>query len=144
MSEPLFQILLIDDDEDDLEIMSSSLALHGVRTKCFDSGEKALLYLKLIEDVSDQPVLIILDYNMPRVNGQQMLVLLKGTKLIKDIPVVMYSTAISAVLKKDLSELGAFESFRKPDSYRGIQVQTAIFKDLVHSFTNNIAFKAVH
>ena len=137
MSEPMFQVLLIDDDGDDLEIMSASLALQGIRTKCFDSGEKALSYLKLIEDVTDRPVLIILDYNMPKVNGQETLVLLKNNKDIKDIPVVMYSTSISTVLKKNFLDLGAYGSFIKPHSYRGIQVQTGIFKDLVHSFTND-------
>jgi len=89
------------------------------------------------EDVSDRPALIILDYNMPGVNGQQMLALLKDNKAIQDIPVVMYSTSLSAVLIKNLSDAGAFECFKKPDSYKGIQVQTGIFKDLVNSFTIN-------
>lgn len=137
MYEPSFQVLLIDDDEDDLEIISSSLELQGIRTKCFNSGEEALIYLKLIEDVLDKPLLIILDYNMPKINGQQMLGLLKDTKTSKDIRVVMYSTSISADLKKDLSDLGAFECFKKPDSYRGIEAQTVIFKNLVHSFTSD-------
>ena len=137
MSEPLFQVLLIDDDVDDLEIVSSLLELQGIRTKCFDSGAKAFFYLQLIEDVSLRPGLIVLDYNMPRVNGEQILILLKNNKDIKDIPVVMYSTTLSAVLKKALSDLGAFECITKATSYTGLQAQAATFRDMVHSFTTD-------
>lgn len=133
MSEPLFHILLIDDDEDDLEILSSLLFLKGIRSKCFDSGEKAIYYLQFISDTSDLPSLIILDYNMPRINGQQILQLIKNNKPIKDIPVVMYSTSMSSILKKALMELGALDCYAKAGTYSDLEAQAELFKNLADS-----------
>jgi len=75
-------VMLIDDDEDDLELMSSSLELAGIRIKNFNSGIKALFYLSLLSSDMDLPSLIIMDYNMPKSNGQQILLLLKSRNFL--------------------------------------------------------------
>jgi DNA-binding response OmpR family regulator len=133
MFKPQPYIILIDDDEDDLETLSSSLQLAGVRVKTFDSGKKALSYLNLM--IEELPSLIILDYNMPRINGQQVLILLKGHHNTMNIPVVMYSTSISLVFKKVLLQLGALDCFVKPTSHSEFKSQVALFKDLASSFS---------
>ena len=66
MTEPTTYILLIDDDEDDLEMISAGLELKGLNVKTFDSSAKALSYLTLLSTYSNLPSLIILDYNMPK------------------------------------------------------------------------------
>ena len=94
MTEPTTYIILIDDDEDDLEMISAGLEMKGLKVKTFDSSAKALSYLTLLSSNSKLPSLIILDYNMPKKNGQQVLHAVKDNRVTKNIAVIMYSTGI--------------------------------------------------
>ena len=86
---------MIDDDEDDLEMLSSELEKKGIKVKTFDSSAKALLYLILIPTTDALPALIIMDYNMPNKNGQEVLLILKENNGTKDIPVIFVSASHS-------------------------------------------------
>lgn len=131
MPEPHPYIMLVDDDTDDLEMLSSSFNDIGIRTRSFDSGEKAIYYLQLIADTNDLPALIISDYNMPRINGEEMLENIKSNKNTKDIPVVVYSTGMSRFSKKKLIDLGAIDCFTKADSYQEFTTQVGVFKNIM-------------
>jgi response regulator RpfG family c-di-GMP phosphodiesterase len=134
MNEPLPYILLIDDDHDDNEMLSAALEQQGLKTRSFESGEKACFFLRLISDTSDLPVLIILDYNMPKINGQQILKFIKSNKDTGRIPVLVYSTHMSPVFRKVLLDSGASECFMKPWSYPEFIIQVQKFKELAFSF----------
>ena len=127
--EPVPYILLIDEDQDDLDMYSFELKLKGVKVRTFESTEKALVFLDLMSETRDLPSLIILDYNMPKKNGQQVLQILKQNKDTKNIPVVVYSTSISDQLRKQLSAAGALDCFAKPWNYRDIVTQVEIFQE---------------
>lgn len=137
MNEPLPYILLIDDDHDDNEMLSSALEQQGLKTRYFESGEKACCFLKLISDTLDLPVLIILDYNLPKFNGQQILKLIKGNKDTTKIPVLVYSTYMNPVFRSALLESGASDCFKKPWSYPEFISQVRTFKELAFSFITN-------
>jgi CheY-like chemotaxis protein len=136
MPEPRPYILLIDDDSDDLEMFSSELEKKGLRVKTFDSSTNALFYLKLMFDIQQLPSLIIMDYNMPKRNGYQVLQLIKDNKDTKNIPVVMYSTSMSAILKTQLGDAGALHCFNKPWTTKELYNQVQIFHELASSITN--------
>ena len=123
-------ILLIDDDEDDLKLFSSGLEMKGVKVKAFDSSTKALFYLTLREGDMELPSLIILDYNMPKKNGQRVLRAIKDNKSTKDIPVVMYSTSMSGVLKTQLLAAGALDCFAKPWTQHELNCHVEKFQEL--------------
>jgi CheY-like chemotaxis protein len=113
MYQPQPYVLLIDDDEEDLEMFSSGLEMKGVKVRAFDSPSKALLHLAHYGDM-ELPLLIMLDYNMPKKNGRQVLQEIKDNKSTGHIPVVMYSTSMSEVLKTQLLVDGALDCFSKP------------------------------
>ncbi len=73
-----------------------------------------------------------MDYNMPKCNGQQILLLIKKRKDLKNIPVVMYSTLFSDDHKKRLYELGALDCFTKPWEFSKIKEQVGIFRDMAY------------
>jgi CheY-like chemotaxis protein len=137
MLEPQPYILLIDDDEDDLEMFSSGLEKKGIKVKTFDSSTKALFYLTLMSDNKELPSLIIMDYNMPKKNGQQVLSMIKGNAETKNIPVVMYSTSMPDLLKEKLSNAGAQDCFSKPWNTKELNTQVEIFHGLADSFISN-------
>jgi CheY-like chemotaxis protein len=130
-------ILLIDDDEDDLEMFSSELGKKGIKVKSFQSSSKALFYLTLMSGNMQLPSLIIMDYNMPKRNGQQVLLLIKDNSDTKNIPVVMYSTGMSELLKCQLLDAGALDCFNKPWTRQELNTQVGIFRELAYSFSSN-------
>ena len=93
-------ILLIEDDM--IEIMklnraSSSLQLNHKITEA-NNGEDAL---KLLEDKDSLPDIILLDLNMPKINGIEFLKILKADNRLKYIPTVILTTSNN---QKDLLE----------------------------------------
>lgn len=126
-------ILLIDDDEDDMELLSSSLEMLGLSIIILNAGDKAIDYLNLKK--GSLPALIILDYNMPRINGEQVLLLLKSNTYTKDIPVIMYSTSMSPVFKNAIVDLGALACITKPSAYSEFIAQVALFREIAYSYT---------
>jgi CheY-like chemotaxis protein len=130
-------IFLIDDDEDDLEILSPLLESPCIKVRTFNSGEKAVFYMQLLADIEGHPSLIILDYNMPRINGEQLLLLIKNNGNTRHIPVVMYSTSMSLVLRKALIDLGAHDCFVKPSTYSETMRHAELFKSMACSFNSS-------
>jgi len=137
MHEPLPYILMIDDDEDDLEMFSSALQKKGIKVKSFDSSTKALFYLTLMSGNRELPSLIIMDYNMPKKNGQQVLSLIKSNDDTKEIPVVIYSTNMPDLLRNRLSDAGALDCFSKPWSHQEYNKLVEILQKLTYSFISN-------
>lgn len=134
MYKPQPYILLIDDDTDDLEMFSSALKMKNIMVKTFDSAAKALFYLMLRDGDMELPSLIILDYNMPKKNGQQVLEEIKGNKSIKGVPVVMYSTGMSEILKAQLLVAGALDCIDKPWTQHELNCQAEKFHELAFAF----------
>src|SRR4028118_1263749 len=89
-----YTILLAEDDPDDQELIvhafteiNESFNLHIV-----NDGKEALDFLTSTSD-SKLPCLIVLDYNMPELNGAQVLQKLTGNKRYQDIPKIILSTS---------------------------------------------------
>ncbi|MCE0724508.1 MULTISPECIES: response regulator [Legionella] len=84
-------ILLIEDDQIDQMAIQRALAELKITNELAirENGEDALIYLKEI----GRPCLIILDLNMPRMNGLEFLDIIKRDKLFKFIPVVVFTTS---------------------------------------------------
>jgi len=87
---PLF---IVDDNENDLAIArealreSNLLTLIGVAR----SGDEALAYLR--GDGKSRPLLMLLDINMPKKSGFEVLEEIKGDPALKHVPVVMFTTS---------------------------------------------------
>ena len=137
MHESQPHILLIDDDDDDLGMYSSELEKKGFKVKAFDSSITGLFYLTLISGNSELPALIIMDYNMPKKNGLEALQIIQANNETKNIPVVIYSTSMSLILKTTLLNAGALDCFSKPWNYDAFIQQIGIFQQLTSSLTIN-------
>lgn len=114
-----WKILMADDDPDDREIILDAIStLHPHEIVCFASnGEEVLQILEELPSSND-PCLIILDLNMPKLNGTQTLKQLKNNQRFRNIPVIIYSTSINPVEKEKCLNLGAHSYVIKPVSYK--------------------------
>ncbi len=112
-------ILLIDDDMDEPDIFINALTEAGVRFKCTwaNGADQALVYLENII-----PDLIVLDFNMPKTNGLELLFMLKNNSTLKHIPVIMYSATMDAGLIAKAIHAGATKCVRKPYNMQELPV----------------------
>jgi CheY-like chemotaxis protein len=109
------QILLIDDDADDQEIFSTVIEqiFPSVQCEVAMNGEDALSKLRS----QALPELIFLDLNMPLMNGQQFLKVVKKDNQLREIPIVILSTSSGEETIAETLSLGASKFITKPDKF---------------------------
>lgn len=99
--------LLIDDDKDEHEIFSLALEEGNIPIRLFTAfNGKSVLQL-LDNGIIAAPDFIFLDINMPEMNGKQVLGEIKRRPLLRNIPVIMYSTSSDEREMKETKQLGA-------------------------------------
>jgi CheY-like chemotaxis protein len=102
------KILLVEDDQDTQVALAMLFEMEGFEVVTAADGEEA--YLRA---VAESPDLIVTDINMPRVNGLDLIRLVRSDGRIEGIPIV----AVSAVERQYLNramELGAIAVAQKP------------------------------
>jgi CheY-like chemotaxis protein len=92
-------ILLVEDDPRDVELTLAGLEEHNVanRIMVVNDGAEALDYLyrrgKFKTRDGGDPILVLLDLKMPKVNGLEVLKIIKADENLKIIPVVVLSSS---------------------------------------------------
>ena len=115
-------ILWADDDIDDLMLMRHVLQDIGeeYNIKEVSNGQEAMDYLKAGKKEDDLPCLIILDMNMPVLNGKETLSLIKKDEALKDIPLVFFTTSSSELDRLYCKHFGV-EMVTKPPQYNSLK-----------------------
>jgi CheY-like chemotaxis protein len=132
------EILLVEDNEDDILLEQEAIAdAKLVNLMCVvRDGEEALAYLRRQGPYRDAqvPGLILLDINMPKKNGFEVLNEIKADPDLMHIPVVMLTTSDSeADIVKSYAK-GACSFITKPmdfDKFRAVIQQFALYWALV-------------
>ncbi len=93
-------ILLVEDNPDHAELVMRSFAVHQIANKIYQAhdGAEALDYLFQRASYSDpqtspRPNVILLDLNLPRINGLEVLKKIKDDRQLRNIPVVILTTS---------------------------------------------------
>lgn len=111
------KILYADDDLDDKTwiVEAWEAEEQPPEIQFVDNGRQALEYLD--NCISDQPSLIVLDLNMPELDGRQTLQRLKADKRFAHIPVAVVTTSTSRMDVEVCKRLGADLFLTKPDTH---------------------------
>ncbi len=114
-------IFLAEDDIDDQELLADSLNEidHRIQLISFSSGKKILKYLDELPS-SELPSMIILDYNIPEMNGAEILKQLEDSRY-NDVVKLVWSTSDSPTYKNNCLALGASAYFVKPSNLGALQ-----------------------
>jgi CheY-like chemotaxis protein len=133
MQKTNYKILLVEDDADDRYIMHQAFEELALTqdVKMFSSGEELNSYLLHLSP-SGFPQLIVLDYNMPALNGAELALSLKKHSQYSAIPVVIYSTGMSPKMKQELKNAGVLECFEKGMEYREVLKFARLLENLVN------------
>ena len=118
-------VLLIEDNRADVTLVTEALRFHGIRFEAtvLSDGEQALRYLEDHQNESSDTDVVLLDLNLPRVNGLRILSSLRRTGPWRNMPVIVITSSDSAVDRAAASAVGATSYFRKPltlDEYMGL------------------------
>jgi CheY-like chemotaxis protein len=110
-------ILLVEDDEiDQMTVKRALKDIHVTnRLDIAGDGEQALKFLKDPETI--MPGIILLDLNMPRMNGIEFLRVVKQDEQLKRIPVVVLTTSEEEQDKVESFNLGVAGYMLKPVDY---------------------------
>jgi CheY-like chemotaxis protein len=109
-------VLYADDDTDDRTWVSEAFKVTGssLTIRFVENGKQVIEYLK---ENSIHPSLIVLDLNMPEMDGRQTLQHLKSDPAVKDIPVAIVTTSSNKIDKEVCKRLGASIYLTKPDTH---------------------------
>ena len=126
-SQTPFTIILADDDEDDRLLAQDAMEAAGSNYRCTTvcDGQELLDFLRCegnyaLNSPNQLPSVILLDLNMPILDGRETLRLLKQDPKLSSIPVVILSTSSA---EEDIAEgygLGASSYMVKPSEFSAL------------------------
>lgn len=116
------QILMADDDADDRFLVQAAFEDNNIPNPVvfFEDGEQLINHLSQ-NDLNDNPLLILLDLNMPKRDGREVLKLLRSNKVWNAIPIIIFSTSNAPDDVNAAYQLGANCYIIKPSSYEGLK-----------------------
>lgn len=124
-------ILIAEDDADDrlmiMEVLDESP--ETIRYTFASDGEALLDLLK----PGPLPSLILLDLNMPKIDGRQALRIIRSEPGLQAVPVVVFTTSVNSDDRERCMVLGANDYIAKPSSYPEMRL---IVRNLYHNWLN--------
>jgi len=128
------KIFMAEDDAEDIFIILEAME-HIKASHLMHFAENGVLLLEMLNkhyQNNELPCLIVLDLNMPKMNGTETLSHIKNDERFRNIPVIIYSTSINPFEKEKCMRLGAHSYITKPITFHD-GVETA---RTFHSFCN--------
>jgi CheY-like chemotaxis protein len=126
-AETLRGILLIEDNPDDVEATQRAFKKAGLANPVHwcSSGQDGIDFLTCFGKYAparslDRPALILLDLNMPGIDGRAILEIIKQNTELRHIPVLILTTSTDARDIDRCYELGASTYIQKPVDFEGL------------------------
>jgi chemosensory pili system protein ChpA (sensor histidine kinase/response regulator) len=110
-SDGAWQIMVVDDSVSVRSVISNLIENTGWRPVTAKDGLEAL---EIIQHAAEPPDLILLDIEMPRMDGYELMAALKAHDAYRDIPVVMLTSRAAQKHRRKALELGAAGYVTKP------------------------------
>ncbi|PKP34469.1 MAG: two-component system response regulator [Bacteroidetes bacterium HGW-Bacteroidetes-17] len=109
-------ILLVEDNPIDVDLTIRAFKKNnlGNEIKVARDGEEALNWIQKWDEGEPTPIVILLDLNLPRYNGLEVLKELKSHELYKTIPVIILTTSAESKDIETAYKLGANSYIVKP------------------------------
>lgn len=130
------RILIVEDNPADVFLIREAIQaakieadLHVVK-----DGEQAVRFFEQVDgdDAAPCPVLVILDINLPRRHGGEVLQRIRKSRRCGDGLVIAISTSDSARDRQEMAKLGANDYFHKPSDYREFMKLGDMVRDLLN------------
>jgi DNA-binding response OmpR family regulator len=111
-------ILLVEDNVADVFFVREALRSEGIENELFiaQDGEKAMEFIETAENSRDSPCpqVILLDLNLPRKSGAEVLLRITQSSRLSHVPVVIVTSSDAPSDRAETTRLGARRYFVKP------------------------------
>lgn len=116
-----FSILVAEDNKPDVFLVREALDARGLRYELhhLEDGEKAIDFIRQCDEEESGPCpdLLLLDMNLPKREGDEVLREIKRSRRCSDIPVIIFTSSDSPADRERVAGLGAAGYFRKPSDF---------------------------
>ena len=114
-------IWVVDDDVDDIYLIEQGFRECSFNVRTFSPTNVSDVIPALEKTYAkDLPQVILLDINMPKISGKELLGWIRADLRFKHIPVVMFTTSTSRADRIECMQLGANCFLTKPNSYQSM------------------------
>jgi CheY-like chemotaxis protein len=116
------KVLFVDDDLEDLQLIREVLddISQAYEVEEAHNGLEALECLEKGQEAGSLPCLIVMDINMPVMDGKRALSIIKSSEGLQKIPIVLFTTSVSEADQNFCKRYGV-EMITKPPSYTALQ-----------------------
>jgi CheY-like chemotaxis protein len=123
-------VVYADDDIDDLNLVKESFSRYSknVDLITFQDGLEALSFLRDLTETETVPCLIILDINMPGMDGKETLTHIRKFDELRNVPVIMFTTS-NSIREKAYAEKHGVGFITKPIDFQQMERITNEFID---------------
>jgi DNA-binding response OmpR family regulator len=130
------KILLAEDNSGDVFLVRRALQKHRIEfdLKLVEDGEAAMEYFNSFDscrDASECPDLIMLDLNLPRCSGAEVLEKIRSSQVCRHVPVIILTSSDSPHDRTKASSLGAVRYFCKPTHLAGFMMLGKVVEDVM-------------
>jgi CheY-like chemotaxis protein len=116
-------LLYVEDEDSAVYLLETALKEAKIRVDLYrvSDGEEALAFLNQSGAYRDspRPDLVLLDLNLPRKSGLEVLSEMQGSEGLRPLPVIVFTSSIRAADRTKSLALGAQEYITKPSSFEG-------------------------
>lgn len=124
-------VLLVEDNEGDILLTKEAAEDSGIveNIRVIKDGKEAIKFFEALTTSEEIPQLVLLDINLPKISGQDVLIYIKNNEKFKSIPVIMLTTSSS---EKDIAQ-----SYRNhANCYITKPIDAVDFKKAIHTLGN--------
>ena len=137
MEEKLNEILIVDDNPENLKVLTTVLKEEGYKVRAARNGKQAISIVEIAE-----PDLMLLDINMPEMNGFSVCEQIKSDSKFSNLPIIFLSALDDTFNKVQGFEVGAVDYISKPFDAEEIKVRIKIHLQLRNSLIELSDLKA--
>ncbi len=111
-------MLLVEDDADDVQLLQEALVENNIACEMdvVMEGDKVVPFLNSLETPPD---IIVMDFNLPKIHGKDVLVAIRSLPAFKSVPVVVLTTSASPHDLQFAMKYGANRFITKPSTIQG-------------------------
>jgi CheY-like chemotaxis protein len=130
-------VLLAEDNEGDVFLVEEALRFHNIEFQLHvqADGLAAIRYIEDLDGASEDPCpdVLLLDLNLPKVDGHDVLNVLRAHPRCSRMPVIIMTSSDAPQDRQRAELMGATYYFRKPSDLTEFMALGAIFREVVSS-----------
>jgi two-component system, chemotaxis family, response regulator Rcp1 len=140
VSTTVFEILLVEDSDADAYLFRKALENAGVAVKwtIIGDGAEGMAFARREGRYAEspRPDLVLLDLNLPKNNGTEVLKAIRQSAYLAKVPVFILSSSASPRDRAEADELGVERCIIKPPDLESFFQLGAVVKDVLHARQN--------